>query len=244
MLKKEITPSFFTSQEGIKRNPPLKKGEGFFFFLFKSLLNAVLLPISSTRTTVYILIFSMAILTSGCGLFETRDPEPPETARSNFVPPTSPDLVIQNLESSISEKNPDNYKACLSSGGDNPDYMFVPTAEAKALYGSIFSSWTIESERSSFQSIISKIGESSPALNLYNLKQDVLIHDSAVYIADYILDVNFNIFDNQSRFTGKLQFTITKEQSGLWSITNWVDSSVPNDTIKYSWSILKAVYYN
>ena len=46
----------------------------------------------------YILaLFLLIMLFKGCGIFETRDPQDPQNIRSTYIPPTSADIVIDNL---------------------------------------------------------------------------------------------------------------------------------------------------
>jgi len=44
------------------------------------------------------------VLGSGCNLFEPRDPEAPSQSSDSFIPPSDPDIVIENLQNAIAQK--------------------------------------------------------------------------------------------------------------------------------------------
>ena len=179
-----------------------------------------------------------------CGLFETRDPEEPNTGKSTYLPPTSANIVISNFLNSIQEKNTENYIANFSSGEAERNFIFQPTANAYAIYTSLFDTWDIDNERRSFLAMVSNLDEETkPVVAISNQKFDVLSPDSAVFIADYMLNISHDLATIDNDFTGTLQFTIYPEPDGLWYIVRWVDIKNTEDSLD-TWSILKAVFAN
>ena len=83
-----------------------------------------------------------------------------------------------------------------------------------------------------------------PVLNLTNSKFDVLLPDSAVYISDYTLLAKHNLTNIPTSFSGTMQLTIIHHASGLWNINRWIDISSNSDSVKITWSILKAQFTN
>ena len=197
-------------------------------------------------TKIITIILLTIITLTGCGLFETREPETPDTGKSSFVPPTSPNIVISNFISAIDEKNVENYIACLADTAQSDEYYFYfkPTADAYALYSSIFGNWTLYSERNYFNTMISAMpADVYPDIKLINTRFEILLPDSAVFVADYDLTVQHSIASVEKRFSGTLQFTIYPRSNGLWSIKTWYDLQNNADTIQ-SWSFLKAQLAN
>ena len=45
----------------------------------------------------YLAIILLMFSAVSCGIFETRDADPPDQQRSNYVPATSSEILIQNL---------------------------------------------------------------------------------------------------------------------------------------------------
>ena len=190
--------------------------------------------------TNIILIFLLV----SCNLLETRDPELPNSDKSSYLPPTSPNIVISNFINAIVEKNTENYILCFSSDTDENVFTFQATADAYAIYTSIFDHWDTDDERGYFLSMISNLDEDSkPVVVFSNQKFDVLSPDSSVFIADYSLNISHNLATIENDFTGTLQFTLYPKTDALWCIVRWIDIKNTQDTLD-SWSILKAVFAN
>ena len=188
------------------------------------------------KVYVYIiLIFSFI----SCNLFTPRDAEGPTEEISNFQPPTTPDVVIENLTNSILERNSINYTQCF--GGNNLEYNFVPAAEVQANYPSIFSWWDIVSERSYFDNLIIQTDKySSSSVTFTNITRQPT-SDSIVYQASYNLNFQHSATDIPKVATGNLQFMIKRDRNNNWYITRWIDFKIQN---QFSWSDLKVRFSN
>ncbi len=184
---------------------------------------------------------------AGCNLFETRSPEEPDTGKSNFVPPTEPEIVVSNFANAFIEKNTSNYTSCFSDTSltDAESFEFIPSTGALSQYPSLFLSWDTYSERQYFNSLSAKLPEGiSPHLSLSNMEYDK--HpDSVIFAAEYIINIEQFETSSPSAYAGTIQLTITPRSNGTWSIRRWRDAPPPQgDTIQNTWSILKAEYYN
>lgn len=188
---------------------------------------------------ILILIF---ILYSGCGLFETRSVEPPTENRSTFTQPTSPDIVLANLNFAVTEKNLDNYMRCLvDSNFSTKRFKFIPDAVSQTAYP-VFLNWNLSSERIYFSNLISSTEEnSSTNLFLSNINFNTGI-DSAVIDSDYILVFNHNRQNIAQVTKGRLRFVMSPDVRSLWSIHSWSDFINDNDDT--TWSVLKANMFN
>lgn len=194
------------------------------------------------KLKIYIL-FSISILLFGCDLFSTRTPEPPDTGRSGFLPPTTATNVLTNLVNSIKNKNSENFLACLSdSTTGHLAFSFIPSTEALAKFPGKFSAWSKLSEQRSFISILTSIKEDqTPSLTFEKNTDDfeILTSDSAIFYSNYHLLIPHSKESVPTVFDGTVQLTINLSNQ-RWSITRWVDISSFEDSLKYSWSILKA----
>lgn len=188
------------------------------------------------------ILFFIFILYSGCGLFETRTVEPPTEVRSTFNQPTSPDIVLANLNFAITEKNLDNYMRCLvDSNFSTKRFKFIPDAVSQTAYP-VFLNWNLSSERIYFSNLISSTEEnSSTNLFLSNINFNTGI-DSAVIDSDYILVFNHNRQNIAKVTKGRLRFVMSPDIRSLWSIHSWSDFI--NDNNDTTWSVLKANMFN
>jgi hypothetical protein len=185
---------------------------------------------------------------SGC-IFVTRQPEPPDTRRSSFQPPTSAQLVVNNFQASLREKNVENYVQCLVSGDSGASalasrrYVFEPSAEASARFSGVFAAWNVARERQAFLALTSKISaQSAPTLQLSNDRFEFLSPDSAVFVSEYRLRPNYQLSGAPEEFAGTLRLTISSFPNGFWAISRWSDQTSAQ-TLP-SWSILKAQFAN
>lgn len=189
----------------------------------------------------------IVVLFISCDTFSTRTPEEPASNRSNFIPPTSHDIVIENLTNSIDELIIENYIACLCSqanGGDF-EFSFEPAGDAFALYTNIFSNWSIDDEQQFFNLMISKLEpNTSPLLNWSNSEFLQFPPDSFIFVSDYYMQMSHIIEDFSEEFSGKARLTINQNTNGEWCISRWIDLAIENDTINTTWSILKGEFYN
>ncbi|MFZ1729517.1 MAG: hypothetical protein WBQ23_05955 [Bacteroidota bacterium] len=182
------------------------------------------------------------LFSGGCGLFETRDPEPPTSGSSIFVPPTSPEIVLSNLENAISEKNTENYIRCLvDTLNSERRFVFLPTASASGRYASAFSDWTLQSERAWFSAIKAFAPKDAPSyLNLQG-QFAVIAADSAIYEGSYELVFQHGVANVSETVRGNLQFVLHIDRNSVWSISRWNDISLNDET---SWSEWKGRFAN
>lgn len=183
-------------------------------------------------------------LAAGCA---TRTPEDPTGSRSSFQPPTSPSIVLDNLRNAVAEKNAENFVLCLADVDTRSRfaYVFEPSAEVRARYGSLFERWTIQAERQAFLSLIARLPqEQAPNLAFTSLSTVFSSPDSTVYVTDYVLNAAHDIASVPTTLTGTLVFTITPELAGSWSISSWRDAKRTSDTVEQTWSLLKAQLSN
>jgi hypothetical protein len=194
------------------------------------------------KYVIHVIPLLLLIIAGGCDLFETRDPEPPSSGSSTFIPPTSPDLVLENLGNSIAEKSAENYLRCmvdtLSSGRR---FTFIPTAGAAGRYATTFMDWSLQSERAWF-SALKAFADADAASNLaLNGSFSVITADSAIYEGGYDLTFRHGVSNVAETVRGTLQFVLHTDRNSIWSITRWSDIPINDET---SWSEWKGRFAN
>lgn len=186
-------------------------------------------------------ILCLSVL-SGCGLFETRSPEPPSNGGATFIPPTSPDIVLTNLAHAIRERNTGNYLRCLPDTlSSDVQFRFLPTAAASGRYASTFASWSLASEQSYFNALtVFTDPQTTSSLELTG-KFSVVAADSAVYDGGYLLTFIHSVPGVPQTVRGTLQFTLRPDRTFFWRIIRWVDN--PDGDLP-SWSEWKGRFAN
>jgi len=180
---------------------------------------------------------------SACDLFTTRDAENPDQTRSNFQPPVEPAIVIENLKSSLSDKNVQNYIACfVDTIFADQTYNFSASSEVISLYQIFVQGWGLNEERRYFSSVTNRVPVDFPiSLSLSNENYSSLSGDSLVYSATYSLNLPVSSSDPvPQNYAGNLQFNMLRDSRSEWVIYFWKDTkseSLP------SWSELKGSFY-
>lgn len=176
----------------------------------------------------------LILLIKGCGIFDTRAPEMPNNIRSTYLPPTSPEIVLDNLSFAIQEKNSENYLKCISYG----NYTYIPDSKSQLTYGQIFLNWDRISEKHYMDVLISNTNSSSTSvLFLDNKNLELINSDSATFNAEYIV-----VFQHRLNYPksakGNITLYLSADENNLFNISRWEDFR-RNDT-DYTWSELKA----
>jgi hypothetical protein len=204
--------------------------------------------ININRVFSILVILFIIISLESCEMFSTRTPEKPDLGNTSFIPPTEPSIVILNLESALREKNIENYMSCFYNFNDNDrlNFEFSASTEATTQFPSIFSHWGTNEERRSFNSIVASLGvDLYPQITWLNRLPMLETADSALFTSDYFLLAPNSDNNSPDAFAGRLQFTLSFRDNGLWYISRWLDFNAQvNDSVKNTWSVLKGFYYN
>jgi hypothetical protein len=182
------------------------------------------------------------MLIGGCDLFSTRTVEPPEDPRSNFTPPTSYDIVIQNMQFAIAEKNLQNYMQCfVDTSFSSIAFEFNADVEALVQYP-ILNNWDLQMERLYYTNLLSLTNAGATSTFFLSNEQVFTSLDSAVYDSDYLVVFNHTRETVPKQVKGKLRFILVPNQNNFWAIQEWFDfKNSPEDT---TWSVLKAGFAN
>ena len=179
---------------------------------------------------------------SACGIFETRDPEPPVQSGSNYLPPTEPSLVFTNMTNAFRDLNALNYvKSFSDTASAGRGYVFEPTPEARLRYGAVFLNWTRQSEQQYFENTKSRVTSSAvPSLEFLSLAAQSIQSDSAQYEATYLLNIPHAQSNIPREARGRAVFYMLADKSRNWVIWRWVDiAQAQND---FTWSDFKGQF--
>ena len=189
----------------------------------------------------FLLTVIPAIIVGSCSLLDTREPEQPSQSSDDFLPPTTPESVISNLENSIAQKNIQNYIHCFADPSRTAHaFTFVPSAEAAAQYPSVLNLWTYAEEQSYMSNLISMAMPGGFSSLLLTPRSSVISADSVVYSYDYLLTFQHTQSGFPASARGNLQFTIGVDNSN-WSIFRWSDFKTTTDI---TWSSFKGNFSN
>lgn len=197
----------------------------------------ILFRSSGSKLVRYNAILSILFLLSfqGCGIFDTRSPENPATIRSTYVPPTTAEIVVDNLSYAILEKNSENYNKCLST----EQYTYVPDSKSQLNYHEIFQNWNTQSEKRYIENLISHTNiSSSSVLFLDNRSYTLISSDSVSFTAQYIVVFQHEVSNVPKSAKGNVTLYLSTDQNQLFYISRWEDFR-QNDT-DFTWSELKA----
>lgn len=187
----------------------------------------------STRAIFAISVCALATLIGGCDLFSTREPELPLEDTGTFLQPDTPDQVVENIRHAVAELNAQNYRRSFADG-----FVFVPTASAEARDPSIWSGWSVQDEESYFRAAVQAARlTSGNELRLHEESLSALNPTLFTFDAGYVLTVNHRSADLPTTLQGRLVWTLSQGEDGLWRITEWVDRELGDAA---SWSDLKA----
>lgn len=170
-----------------------------------------------------IIFFLFFLSLTSCDLLTTRNAEQPDTLANSNIPATSPDILFQNLKSSLEEKVLENYMQCfVDSSYSKKKFRFIPSSGSISQFP-VLANWNLESERQYFknQKTISKQGNSITFIltNQFNTQ----FGDSAVYQFDYKLNISVNDQTINGECQGTMQFKISLDSRNQWMIVEMDD---------------------
>ena len=179
----------------------------------------------------------LALTAGSCDLLKTRDPQPPDQGNTANPPATTPQILIDNLQSCFANKNVNDYgKIFADAASVGRTYIFVPTQKALANYP-VFSQWTTESELNYFRKAMASVSAGfTPAVSFSNVVLTPFQSDSALYETDY------TVFISPTTYAGHVRFSmLPNKNTGTWVISRWEDIQTSNNST-LSWSDLKGQF--
>lgn len=184
-------------------------------------------------------VWGLVVFTFGaCDLFTPRIPENPLGNGGTWRQPDTPDRVIENLRSAISERNVQHYTRSLAS-----DLVFTPSISAENRDPVLWTKWGITEEETYFARLATAASLfTGHHLDLFETSQIIIDNRHVAYQATYTLQMQHsrNSEGIPVEVKGKVVWNLSQQPDGLWKIERWADQSLIGAP---SWSDLKAAFF-
>ncbi len=180
-----------------------------------------------------ILFAAMFLPGAGCNLFETREPEGGSGSINIWVPPTRPEIIVQNLLAALEAGSFGDYQRAFA-----PDFDFVPDGTDMAQLQierpgeEVYAGWNKDVETQVAESIYGTARSLDLRLVFF---QEQLLQEGRLHKYDYTLTLETTSGVNV--YQGQAWFTIVQQFNGDWLIAGWQDVITPQ-TVE-SWGRLK-----
>jgi hypothetical protein len=155
------------------------------------------------------------LVSVGCSIFDTRDPEPPGGGGTPWIAPTVPSFVFTNMKNGLEDLTGVNYEKSLAE-----TFTFVPMpADVDKLGPEVYVDWTRAVEVQVTQRILAS---ASKVVVAFISPEQILDQDPfAAFEAPYEL----TIMDTQGgveTYKGKARFDMQRLNQG-WHLIKWED---------------------
>ena len=183
-----------------------------------------------------LLAAAASLAAAGCDLFATREPQTSSGSGSQWERPTSPEIIVDNLEVAFENAIFNDYRRTFTE-----DFTFVPDDSDRFDMDTIerpgeevYEEWDREVESSTAETIALASDSLFVALVQFD---DVDVQGNRRLKYDYTLEV-FSSGEVNS-YVGEAWFLIRQESNGEWFIQEWQDvRSADGGT---SWGFLKGL---
>lgn len=194
----------------------------------------------------------LMLVLSSCGIFDTREPDPPVTGNGFiWVDATSYQTLLNNFEGSVEALDAENYKRIFISPEDSLlpsgtlNYVFLYNTSLDPSSRVVFTNWNTESERnylSRLKSVL--VSNARLGLDIKNVTTQQSSPNQVIVNADYTLSIpstSNEVVPNTVTGSMILQLRLVNTERGTqeWRITSWLDQD-PKGGKAYSWTDLKA----
>jgi hypothetical protein len=163
-----------------------------------------------------LLLMSMIMAVSGCGIFDTRDAFPPgdkTTGKVGYITPNDASQVLANLKSGLENLDGANYFRSLSD-----DFNFIPLLDDEVDLGSAtFADWDVEVEKAVVAFMVS-----GPDTIKVDFNPEIIINEISHtrFRCDYVLRIVTNSPRVVNVYRGVAELDI-RGGSGQWKLELW-----------------------
>lgn len=183
------------------------------------------------------LYIALCLCLTGCGVFDPRTPEAPDSGGGTFLQPDTPERVAENLQNAIAELSDQNYIRSLAI-----DFAFEPTVSAAAREPLLWTDWGRAQEGTYFGRLKDAAAPfDGHSLELIDVTRTIVTDTRFVVDASYLLTVRHSRTDEgvPIEVQGRLIWEIVQGADGLWQLQRWTDQELGTEP---SWSDLKAAF--
>jgi len=172
----------------------------------------------------------LILIQAGCGLFDTREPVEGEGGQSFWQPPTSPEIIVRNLEVAFENGIFNDYQRALTA-----DFTFHPDlADSLDVEGGrpgAFANWTRDVETETAAAIFATADSLSLVMDPPSQE---IIGDDRLLKQNYILTLQ--TVGGATIYAGEVWFFV-RPVAGEWYIYHWED--IATSSSRRSWGFLK-----
>ena len=190
-------------------------------------------------------ILLSVMLTCGCELFSTREPESPTgLSSSGWQFPRNPRTVLENLSNAIGRRSSVDYLHTFSSAvTEQGGFRFIPDPKTVNNHQGHFDGWDIERERKWAEALFNPGVLPSDSISSFSFDVDfeIVLGDSADISAIYNLHLGISdvLEFAPRRMEGRIDFKLRRGVDGEWLVTRWMDFRTTGEPC---WSDLKAFF--
>lgn len=202
------------------------------------------IPEIMIKHTMLVALLLFVIALSGCNIFQTRTPEPPdEGGGAGFQQPDRPEQVLENLQAAVADMNLANYmRNFVENGQTGENFSFSPSSSALDNNPDIWQNWSRENEAAYFSNLVSATQNlSGHSLNLSDQERVTLPDGGERITASYTITLIHNRRESGTPTVGSGNFLmdLVQDDNGLWYIQSWSDSAAG---ASFTWSDFKAEF--
>ena len=173
-----------------------------------------------------------AVLAGGCDLFATREPVVSGSQESLWQPPTSPEIVVTNLELAWEIGNFNDYDRALTDDFTwTADPADAAQLEIEFPGAGVLDDWDADVEVEVATTIRGSVD--SLAVDLIQFDDD---QGQTVRLLKYDYTVSLFTGETRTDYVGEAWFHIAQQPGGEWLIRDWEDVSGQTGD---SWGLLK-----
>ncbi len=163
------------------------------------------------------------LLLSSCNLFEPRIPEDPSNAGVVWLDPTSPDIVVENMQSALNGKSA-LYLDCLAESF----VFYADTSDINDYTTYNFSDWTKTVENDTVSLLFTIVPEDSTITAEFLVDMShpdpAAPEDSATIYRQYSITIPQSYHSGTGTpAVGIAELHMLEDGDGFWSIQEWHD---------------------
>lgn len=188
------------------------------------------------RVSAMMILPALLLLGAACNNpFSTRTPEVPPDSDAVFLPPTSPEKVIHNLQTAVKAKSIQDYLDVFSE-----DFAFAPDPGDSAFFEQYYRSrWTKESEYGFAINFFQQAqSDSLFSLALTTYAPSVYQPGEQMFLYHYLL--SYGRVGDKTEVYGKAYLYFRESDEGKWNIFLWADVRARKNSP--TWGVIRTQY--
>ncbi|MCK5786799.1 MAG: hypothetical protein KAH54_09625 [Candidatus Sabulitectum sp.] len=184
----------------------------------------------------------IVLLMCSCSLFEPRVPEDPSSGGVVWVDPTSPDLVVENMQSALNGSSA-LYMDCFAQSF----VFYADTSDINDYLTYNFNDWDWSVENTTVLTLYSLVPSDSTVTAEFLIDMShpdpAAPADSAIIYREYSITVPQSFHSGTGApAVGLAELHLVEDGEGLWSVTEWHDARHEEATEWVTWAVAKAFY--